>query len=336
MKIGPINLDEQVFVIAEVGNNHEGDFSLAKELVHLAADSGASAVMFQTIRADHFVAKSNTQRYEQIKKFELSDAQFVELASLANKEGILFMSTPFDLGAVDMLDPLVPAFKIASGDNNFFPLLERIASKKKPIVLSTGLTAIPDIRRALSCLERAASAAFVRDNVCILHCVASCPVPAEQANIPAVKHLRDGFNMTTGYSDHSLGPEAAVLAVALGARVIEKHFTIDKNHSAFRDHQLSADPPEMKLLVERVREADRLCGDGRKKVEECEIPGVTSYRRSIVAVRDLPEGHIITLSDLSWIRPGTGTAPGDESKLIGRKLKAALRSGEQLMIEQLC
>lgn len=333
MRIGNIDLSKEVLVIAEIGNNHEGNFDLARKLVTLAAECGVHAVKFQTIRARHFVSPANEARFKQLQSYELSDKQFQILSDLARDSGLLFLSTPFDLEAVDMLAPLVPAFKIASGDNNFFPLLEKVANTAKPILLSTGLATTSEIRTSKEFIENIWKKTGVVQELALLHCVCAYPAPLEQGNLSAIVSLQQEFGGTIGYSDHTLGPEASFVAAALGARIIEKHFTLNKNHSAFRDHQLSADPDEMKKIVVMVKQIQALLGDGTKKAEDAEKGNLVAARRSIVAKRDLAEGTTLRPDDLSWMRPGAGLSPGKEGLLCNRKLKRAIAQGSPITLE---
>jgi N,N'-diacetyllegionaminate synthase len=336
MKIGPIDLDKQVLVIAEVGNNHEGSFTLAQELVGLAAEAGADAVKFQTIKAARLVRRSQGERLERLRSFELSAPQFEELARQANEAGLIFLSTPFDPESVAIVDPLVPAFKVASGDNTHFPLLEEIAGRGKPVLLSTGLSWLDDALEARAVIRRRWKQLELTGlDVIPLHCVSAYPVPPEQANLAAIRTLSDAFGSPAGYSDHTLGPDACVLAVALGSRVLEKHFTKNKLQSAFRDHQLSADPSEMRELVTRVRAAEALIGDGIKAPQPCEEASLVAVRRSIVARRDLPVGRVITWDDLDWVRPGGQVAPGQERLLLGHTLRVAVAASEAIIPELL-
>lgn len=198
MRIANIDLDKEVLVVAEVGNNHEGDFELARKLVALAAKTGVQIVKFQTIHADNFVSKKNEQRYQTLKKFEFSDAQFETLAQTARDEGILFMSTPFDFAGVELIAKLAPAIKVASGDNNFFPLLERIAATAKPIILSTGLATFDDIRAAKKAIEKVWLEKKITQSLALLHCVSAYPVPLEQANLSSIQDLAREFKCTVG------------------------------------------------------------------------------------------------------------------------------------------
>lgn len=334
MKIGGHDTDDRVLVVAEVGNNHEGDPKAARELVRAAARAGADAVKLQTFRTNDYLGPAaDPDRRARYAGFELDPEVVADLATLARDEGLLFLSTPLDLGSVDLLEELVDAYKVASGDNDFVPLLDRIAAAEKPTVVSTGLSDIATLEAAVDRFRAAWSedGDALGERLALLHCVSAYPVPDEEANLAAVRTLADRFpDLTVGYSDHTLGVEAGVLAVAAGARILEKHFTLDKAFSDFRDHKLSADPKEMARLVERVRAAETLLGDGEKTPRPSEEEGLTAYRRSIVAGRDLPAGHELTLDDLLWTRPRAGLPPGTEDRLVGRTLIRDVEAGATL------
>lgn len=333
MKIGNVDLDEQILVIAEIGNNHEGDFTLAEAMIAAAADAGAGAVKFQTIIPERLVSPRDQARIEQLGKFRFSFDQFEKLKACADHHNVMFLSTPFDVASARFLDPLVPAFKIASGDNNFFPLIETIARTGKPILLSTGLADLAQIKNAQKCIESVWTEIGCSDHpLALLHCVTSYPTEPDAANLSAIHQLRD-LNSVVGYSDHTLGIEAATLSVVMGARIVEKHFTLDKNQSEFRDHQLSADPEEFKQLVDRIALAMRLLGDGAAQVSACEVKNTQAARRSVVAVRDIACGSVISLDDLTWVRPGGGLSPGQEDLLLGKPLKRNKQAGEMILVE---
>ncbi len=335
MKIGPWDLDREVLVVAEIGNNHEGSYSLAEEMVGRAAAAGAGAVKFQTFRTEHYVSQREAARFERLKSFELSHGDFERLARVARGAGLLFLSTPFDLESAAFLNNLVPAFKIASGDNNFYPLLEAVAGFGKPILLSTGLADLDQLGRSKSVIEQAWARAEVSAEVAVLHCVSGYPVPPAQANLGAISLLGRALGCTVGYSDHTLGVKAAPLAVALGARIIEKHFTLDKRHSDFHDHQLSADPAELAELVRSLKEVSVFCGNGEKVVQDSERANMVTARRSIVAARDLPAGAAVARADITWVRPGGGLAPGEEHRVVGRVLAISVKQGDMIVPEAL-
>lgn len=332
MNIGAIDTNAKVMIIAEVGNNHEGSYTLAEELVGRAAEAGADAVKFQTIVPERLVSAQQTARIEQLKKYQFSYEQFTGLKRTADSEGIVFLSTPFDIESALFLDTIVPAFKIASGDNTFFPLLEAVAKTGKPIIMSAGMTELDEIRKSKEYIEHVWKRESIVSELALLHCVVSYPTPPEEANLLAIQALR-ALGGTVGYSDHTIGVQAAILSVALGARIIEKHFTVDKNYSAFRDHQLSADPADLEELVQRVREAELLLGEETKRVQTAEAGNVGPVRRSIVAARDLPQGHVLRHEDISWVRPGGGLAPGSEDKILGKSLHRNVQSGEKILAD---
>jgi N,N'-diacetyllegionaminate synthase len=331
MKIGQVDLRQRVCIVAEIGNNHEGSYGLAEEMIGRAAEAGADVVKFQTFIPEHYVSCDQAERLQRLRKFAFSSEQFENLAKFANTRGLEFFSTPFDLISADALSKFSPAIKISSGDNNFFPLLERVASFRKPIVLSTGLAGLSDVDEARNRIKAVWSSLSHSGELALLHCVSSYPTPPEAANLAAIRTLADKFtDCTIGYSDHTLGIEAAMLSVGLGARLIEKHFTLRKDFSDFRDHQLSADPAEMKELVSQVRQAEVLLGDGSKRAVAVEEPLRVAIRRSIAAARPLKAGATIHQDDLTWVRPGGGFAPGSEASAIGHKLARDVQQGQIL------
>jgi N,N'-diacetyllegionaminate synthase len=328
MLIGPVDLDQEVLVVAEIGNNHEGSFARAEEMIGRIAEAGAQAVKFQTFIPEHYVSREDTARLERLRRFAFTFDQFEKLAKLAQNKGLVFLSTPFDLASAEFLNKLCPAIKISSGDNNFIPLLERVAIFEKPVLLSTGLADLSDIDSARAAIIKIWKDRAYDGQIVLLHCVSSYPTQAGEANLNVIRTLGERFGGTVGYSDHTLGVDAAVLSVALGARIVEKHFTLDKNLSDFRDHQLSADPAELAELVMKVRLANELIGDGDKRARQSEEQGRMAMRRSVAAGADLPAGTILRWEHLTWVRPGRGIEPGSEHLLLGRALKRAFKQGE--------
>ena len=335
MKIDNFDFARQVLVIAEIGNNHEGDFDVARQLVVSAADCGVNAVKFQTFKSEYYVNKADTARFERLKSFELTFSEFEELSNLAHSYGLLFLSTPFDLVSATFLSNIVDVYKIASGDNTFYPLIKQVALTGKSMIVSTGISDVTQVKKTVEFIKQIWTDSNVTGQLALLHCVSSYPVPIAQANLRSIQFLSENFEETVGYSDHTVGIEAPILAVALGAKIIEKHFTLDKNFSDFRDHQLSADPTEMKDLVNQIRFTTSMLGTKEKKVEKCEEDIVGVIRRSIVAGCDMAVGHCIEMSDLTWLRPGNGIPPGEERVLIGERLKRNISFGEQLSVEDL-
>ena len=346
MRIGKHNTDENVFFIAEVGNNHEGSFDFAAELVGLAAEAGADAIKFQTFQAVHFCSPETPERVARLKTFELRYEQFAKLAKLASEAGIQFLSTPLDMDSAHFLNDHVPAFKVASSDNTFFPLLDFMCSTGKPIILSSGLCNLAEIAKSVDYVlarQKDPSAGLA-----VLHCVSQYPVdPPESANVGAI-HALETLPVTVGYSDHVPGIAASLFAVAEGARIVEKHFTLRHDYSEFRDHQLSANPAQLKELVSISRDAAELAkwlkanpdarryyGSGKKEPSQAERDSVPALRRSIAARRDLKTGEKITEADIGWTRPAGGFSPGDESKVIGRTLVRPVVQGHRIMPDDL-
>jgi len=299
-------------------------------MIGLAAEAGAGAVKFQTIVPDRLVSCTQKERIAQLEKFRLSYNEFEKLSKAARKEKVLFLSTPFDIESAKFLDGIVPAFKIASGDNNFYPMIKVIAETGKPIILSAGLTDLNQIRFTKSFIEKIWNENGIHQEMAILHCVVSYPTPHNDVNLAAIREIKQ-LDVTAGYSDHTLGIEAAVLSAALGARIIEKHFTKDKNFSDFHDHKLSADPDELRSLVRRVREAAEIIGDGKKKIQDSEKGNLDKVRRSFVAACDLAKDTVLTLDMLIWVRPGGGISPGDEDTVLGKTLLREIRQGEIIL-----
>lgn len=330
MIINNINTKKKVFIVAEIGNNHEGNFRIAKKMISEAASAGVDAVKFQTFIPEKFISIKDKLRFDKLKSFQLDYEQFKDLANFARDKGVIFFSTPLDLDSAKFLNSIQPIFKIASGDNNFYPMIDLISSFGKPIIISTGLADYENTNKIYrKILKSWKSRRKSVSNIAFLHCVSSYPVPKEQANLASIFYLKKKFpKIEIGYSDHTLGIDAAVLSVIAGARIIEKHFTLDKKYSNFRDHQLSSDPKEMRILVKKIREAERLLGEEHRNFQSCEKEMKISGRRSIAVARDIAPGHKLTLADLIWIRPGNGYPPGKEKEIIGKRVCRNLKFGD--------
>ena len=332
MKINNIDTDKKVLIIAEIGNNHEGSYTLAEELVGLAIDAGVDAIKFQTFKTKYFVDNSDSKRYNLLKSFQLKYSEFEKLSKYATDSGALFISTPLDLKSAEFLVNIVDAIKISSGDNNFFSLIKNVAKSSKPIILSTGLSDMKMLRRVVKFIEQTCSKANLKLNLGLLHCVSAYPVEPKYANLNAINDIKNNFRYTVGYSDHTLGLNASLAAVGVGARIIEKHFTKNKNFSSFRDHTLSADPIEMKILVERIREIESMLGSGIKHIMPPENDNIQLMRRSAVAKNDLKKGKSLKNNDILWVRPAGEIEPGDENLIIGKKLIRNITAGKRLQL----
>ena len=319
---------DSTYVIAEIGNNHEGDFDLANTMIGLAAEAGVDAVKFQSIEPTELVAKDQVERIKQLARFRFEPAQFGELAERAADYGVDFLSTPFHLSAVEYLCDLVPAYKIASGDLDHVPLLRAVAETGKPVILSTGMADTDLIEKAVGWIRDVWSANGLNPTLTLMQCTVSYPTIDDDANLAAMKYLASIADHV-GYSDHTLGIDAAVLSVALGARVIEKHFTIDRHFSDFRDHQLSADPDDMREMIGRIRRAEKLMGDGKKRIIDSEDPNHV-LRRRLFATRTLPAGHVLKSDDVIALRSTNGISVEHYDQVVGECLTKPVETGQVL------
>ena len=322
--------DSQVFIIAEAGVNHNGSVAMAKNLVDVAVQAGADAIKFQTFKAENLVTKNvqkasyqklttdaQESQYEMLRRLELSYEQHLEIVDYTNQTGILFLSTPFDFESVDLLEKLgVSAYKISSGDLTNLPFLEYIAGKNKPMILSTGMASLGEVEEAVATIQNTGNQQIV-----LLHCTTNYPTDYEDVNLKAMLTLKDAFRLPVGYSDHTLGMEVPIAAVALGACVIEKHITLDRNLPG-PDHRASMEPQELKLLVQKVRNTEAALGTGMKKPTPSEKDALSVARKSIVAAVDITSGTVITERMLTFKRPGTGLPPKFYPYLIGRKARS--------------
>ena len=333
MKIGSVDLDNDILIVAEIGNNHEGNFNLAQEMITAAAEAGAQAVKFQTIIPDKLVSVRQKDALNLFKKFEFSQEQFNELKNYADRAGVMFFSTPFDPGSAKFLDTLVPAFKIASGDNNYWALMESVADTGKPIILSTGMADFQSICKAKEFIESRWRSQGISQNLVILHCVSLYPTPPDLANLLTIPYLADKLGGIIGFSDHTVGIEAAALAVGLGARVIEKHFTFDKNYSDFPDHAISMDPKDLVQLVQKVKSVRSMLGSYDVVLEEQQSEVAKGSRRSIVARSNLSAFTKLEWGHLDWVRPADGLPPGEEDQLLGKSLKHDIPQGHPILPE---
>jgi N,N'-diacetyllegionaminate synthase len=334
---------EACFVIAEVGVNHNGDIKLAKKLIDVAKEAGTDAVKFQAFKAEELVVQdADKARYqkettvvdesqlEMIKKLELTESEFTALCGYTRERGLVFLSSAFDNRSVDLLDRLgVVAFKVPSGEITNFPLLTHIARNKKPVILSTGMSTLGEIEEALEIFRNEGLT-----DVILLHCVTSYPAKVAETNLKAMATLRSAFDLPVGLSDHTSGITVPIAAVAMGACVIEKHFTLDKSLPG-PDHRASLEPKELKEMVEAVRDVERALGDGVKQPTVEEEENKLAARRSIVAQTDIPRGVTITKEMLAIKRPGVGLEPKHIEKICGTKVKVDIREGEYITWDQL-
>ncbi|CEG12897.1 conserved hypothetical protein [groundwater metagenome] len=335
-----IGEEVSVFIIAEVGVNHNGDINLAKKLIDAAKDADCDAVKFQTFKAENVVTENaeragyqvkniggdETQR-DMLKKYELRYDNFIELKKYCDEKGIIFLSTPHSEDAIDFLENLVPAYKFGSGDLTNIPALEYAAKKRKPMIIGTGMATMDEVKEALNAIY-----AQGNEEVVMLHCTTNYPCALEEVNLRAMQTMQKQLNCLVGYSDHTNGIIVPVMAVAMGACVIEKHFTHDKNLSG-PDHKASLEPDELKEMVNAIRDAEKALGSGIKAPAESEKEIMKVARKSIIAKVDIPKDTIITKGMLSIKRPGNGVAPKYLKEIIGKKAKVDIRSDELIKFE---
>jgi N,N'-diacetyllegionaminate synthase len=318
----------RVFIIAEAGVNHNGDLALAKQLVEAAAAAGADAVKFQTFRAENLVAASapkaayqkkttgaEESQLEMLKKLELSAADFIALQAHCAKHKILFMSTPFDLESIDFLAGLgLEIFKIPSGELTNLPYLRKLGGLGKNLILSTGMAELAEVQAAVAALLQAGTA---QERLAVLHCNTEYPTPYEDVNLLVMETLRTTLHLRVGYSDHTLGIEVPVAAVALGAEIIEKHFTLDKT-MAGPDHQASLEPEELRQMVLAIRHIETALGQREKQPTPSELHNRAIARKSIVAAQAISKGETLNEFNLTVKRPGTGISPMQWDQVIGK------------------
>ncbi len=335
-----------ICIIAEAGVNHNGSIDTAKKLIEVAARAGADYVKFQTFTAEKTVSvvaqkaayqiKSEpndvTTQFEMLKQLELSESAHFELAEYCRYHGIKFLSTAFDESGVDLLLKLkVDFLKIPSGEITNKPFLEYIAKQGKPVVLSTGMSYMQEVEAAVSCLIKNG---LTKDMIKILHCTTEYPCPYEDVNLLAMRSMQEKLGIPIGYSDHSEGIEVAIAAAAMGACIIEKHFTLDKNMVG-PDHQASIEPNELMQMIRSIRAIEKALGSAEKKPASSEIKNIVIARKSIHLRRALPKQHLLQLSDLEMKRPGDGISPMDINLVLGKRLKNDFSAEYKLLFQDI-
>ncbi len=317
----------KTIIIAEAGVNHNGDINLAKKLVDVACDAGVDYVKFQTFKSESLVNKTavqadyqitNTKKIESqldmLKRLELSYQEFDELDSYCNFKNIKFLSTAFDFESIEFLKDKLDFYKIPSGEITNLPYLEKVAKLGLPIVMSTGMANMREVKEALDILLKNG---VPKDEVTILHCNTEYPTPMEDVNLSAMLSIQKELGVKIGYSDHTLGFEISIAAVAMGATVIEKHFTLDKEMEG-PDHKASLDPEELKVMVRCIRNIEKAIGNGIKEPSKSEQKNSAIARKSIVALTDIKKGTIFNESNITVKRPGTGISPMKWHETIGK------------------
>ena len=328
----------KTFISAEAGVNHNGSIELARKMIDVAVEAGADAIKFQTFKAEKVVSRyapkaeyqkkktmADESQLEMIKKLELDVDAHRELIAYCRQKNIQFLSTPFDLESIDLLNELgLDIFKIPSGEITNLPYLRKIGALKKEIILSTGMADLDEIEDALDVLMEAGTKL---QNITVLHCNVEYPTPMQDVNLRAMETIALKFGVRVGYSDHTLGIEVPVAAVAMGATVIEKHFTLDKNMEG-PDHKASLEPDELKTMVRAIRNIEEALGSGIKKPSPSELKNKPIVRKSIVAARDIHKGEAFTEENLTIKRSGTGISPMRWDEVIGQRARKDYQQDE--------
>lgn len=338
---------QHTLIIAEAGVNHNGSIELAKKLIEKAAEAGVDIIKFQTFKAGKLVSKaaqkaeyqksnlknSDDSQYTMLKRLELDESMHVELISHCKKHGITFLSTGFDEESIDMLERFeIPFYKVPSGEITNKPFLQHIAKKGKPIVLSTGMANLDEIKDALEVLTKAR---IDLSMITVLHCNTEYPTPMEDVNLFAMHNIRNTFGVKIGYSDHTKGIEVPVAAVALGAEIIEKHLTLDRNMEG-PDHKASLEPGELKAMVDAIRNIElAIGGSGIKEITKSELPNKIIARKSIHLAKDLKAGETIQEHHLIMKRPGDGISPMKIDLVLGKKIRRDIFKDEKLNWEDI-
>jgi len=341
IKIGKKEISDisPVFIIAEIGVNHNGNVETAEKLIDVAKQAGADCVKFQTFVSEEEISKNAplaeyqkgkfSNQLDLVKNLELTENDFKNLKGYAENLELEFLSTPFDEGSVDVLEKIrVVGYKISSGDLNNIKLIKKIASTKKPIILSTGMASFEEIKESISWLQEE------KTYYALLHCVSCYPTNIEDCNLLAISTLKEKFGVIVGFSDHTIGNEAALIATALGAKIIEKHITLDKTMNG-PDHLMSMEPREFQKFVTSIRKAELAMGNGVKRCLPCEEEIKKVARKSIVSSRTMTKGEIINELDLKLKRPGTGIEPKYLDKMIGKCLKKNIEEDHLIKWDEL-
>lgn len=332
----------KTLIIAEAGVNHNGDIQLAKKLIDIAADAGADLVKFQTFSADRLVTQSALKaeyqvlatdkiesQHEMLRNLELTESMHHELINHCAHRQIEFFSTGFDIESINFLASLgQELFKIPSGEITNLPFLRHIGGLNKRVLLSTGMSNMHEVAAALNALELAGTP---KQKITVLHCTSSYPAELSDVNLRAMLSIQTEFGVEVGYSDHTLGTEVAIAAVALGAKVIEKHLTLDRNMSG-PDHKASLEPDELMRMVAGIRSIEKALGDGHKVITHNELQNRDVARKSIVAGMDIQEGEVFTDSNLTTKRPGTGISPMEWDEIIGTKAKQSYAKDDLIQL----
>ena len=329
-----MNFKKKIFIVAEIGNNHEGNIKNARKLIYNAKLSGADAVKFQIFKPDLFIHKNQIKRLNTLKKFQLTYNQFLSLKKYSDKLKIKFFASAFDLESLIFIMRHTKIIKVASSDNNNFIFLDKILKHKKKCIISTGLLNFKQIEALVTSLKKKYSKHFLQNNLCLLHCISSYPAKDNDMNLNFIPQMQKRYKLPIGFSDHTIGIEAPIVAASLGAKVIEKHFTLDNNFSHFRDHKISLNPFDFKKMVQSIRRVENMTGKDFKFSIKDELLNETTLRRTFYASRRIYKGEKFTLKNLVALRPKVKNSVDLDNikKFLDKKAKKNYKKHQPILI----
>lgn len=327
-----------VYIIAEIGGNHEGNFEYAKYLTNLAAQSGADAVKFQIYSGKSLVNKKyDLKRFNHFNKFQLSKDQYLHLAQLCKRLGVQFMASVWDLDAVEYIDKYIKVYKVGSGDLTSYNIIKKFLLTNKPIIISTGLSNFKDVENCVDFIRNTSPNHIKQKKIAILQCTSMYPIPNKDANLNVINSFKNNFNLPIGYSDHTEGTKAIEVAVAMGAKVIEVHFTDSREGKVFRDHKVSLTKDEIVDFIKHIKLVKTLQGSPNKKPTKSEIENnhIYSFRRGIYASKNLKLGHILNEKDIVTLRPLQSASADNFYKILGMKLTKSIKKNQSIDLSSL-
>lgn len=318
---------KKIPIIVEIGVNHEGSLSSALNMMKLAREAGAKIIKFQSYTPSRYTCADNNERFQRVSKFAFTLESFLILKKEADNLGLQMLSTPVTEDWVERLSPLCPAFKIASGDITFKTVIEKVSKTGKEVIISTGASTIEEIDQAVGWVQDIVGENKLKERLTLMHCISSYPTPIDQANIKSIPFLKERYGLRVGYSNHVKGISACLAAVALGADIIEVHFTDKKENREFRDHALSFDQKDLIFFIKMAEEVQDSLGNYGKEPQPCEKESIPILRKGIIAARDLKKGEILSEEDVMFARPATEFSSNELSFLVGKPLKEDVGQG---------
>ena len=323
-------------LIAEIGGNHEGNFNYAKKLVKLAIKSGADVIKLQIYEGASLVSHvESPKRFKHFNKFELTKKQHLEIAKICKKANKIYLSSVWDVNSLEWIDKYLNFYKIGSGDLTAYPVIKEFCKRKKPIILSTGLSTLNEIKNTISYIQKINSFYKNKKNIALLQCTSSYPTPDNEVNLNVIKTLEKHTNLSIGYSHHNTGDLALISAYLMGAKILEFHFTDTRKGKKFRDHKISLTPQETKNLIKKINKINLIKGTRIKKPTFSEIKSknIKTFRRAVYTKRDLKKGSLIKEDDLNFLRPNKGLYARNYKKILGKKIKKKIKINSKILLK---